>query len=214
MATCGINQKLVILLLIIFISCNSYDIPKEPAAITAHTFVGACAQNDIGQVKTLLKQGINVNIRDPKFGRTCLQIAAYEGHYQIVEFVLLQQADVSLQNSHQMTALHYSVFVARNNKPTTYDRRVINLLLKYGADKTINVSDENGTTPLYWACRLHEPEIVKLLLDYGADPNYEDNGRFWAYRCVQRRMEGHEQQQQKAREIWALLRAKGAREPI
>ncbi|KAI1264267.1 ankyrin repeat-containing domain protein [Xylariaceae sp. FL1019] len=40
-------------------------------------------------------------------------------------------------------------------------------LLENGADPNLS---ENGFTPIMVAVRLHSPEVVKLLIDYGADP--------------------------------------------
>lgn len=214
MVICGNSLKIFVAIAAFMVRCGSYDIPKDPYAIAAINFVGSCAQNEIGLVKSQVKRGMDVNVREPRFGRTCLQVAADQGHVEIAKFILTHGGNVFSQDYHKATALFSAVYVARNSKPDTYDRRIVNLLLESGANKTVNIPDENGTTPLYWACRLHDPDIVKILLAYGADPNHEDNGKFWAYSCVQRRSEsGNEAERQKANEIWRLLRDKGAKIP-
>ena len=75
------------------------------------------------------------------------------------------------------------------------------LLLKHGAD--INpVDDEFRTTPLGFAARWGRRELVRLLLDRGADPNVA--GAEWATPLAWAEKKGH-------REIARDLRAAGAR---
>lgn len=39
----------------------------------------------------------------------------------------------------------------------------------------INEKDSNGDTALSWACYIDSPDMVELLLKYGADPNIQNN---------------------------------------
>ncbi len=45
--------------------------------------------------------------------------------------------------------------------------------IESGAD--VNINDDNGNTPLYYASRNRHTEIVKLLFDHGADVNTKNN---------------------------------------
>ena len=54
-------------------------------------------------------------------------------------------------------------------------KRVQNLL-SIGVDP--NCEDNWGLTPLYCACKNKKPEVVKLLLDAGADPNKMSSENF------------------------------------
>ena len=47
------------------------------------------------------------------------------------------------------------------------------MILKYGAD--VNIKSLNGSTPLHWSCSSGDLEIVKLLVQYGADVNATTN---------------------------------------
>ena len=38
-----------------------------------------------------------------------------------------------------------------------------------------NIQDVDGSTPLHIATRYGHPDVVELLLEYGADPNVKDN---------------------------------------
>jgi ankyrin repeat protein len=42
------------------------------------------------------------------------------------------------------------------------------------AQAETHIQDENGWTPLHWAAHSQKPEIVEILLQFGADPNAVD----------------------------------------
>jgi ankyrin repeat protein len=46
---------------------------------------------------------------------------------------------------------------------------LVKLLLANGAQESINKADNYGNTPLYWACRKNNLDIVALLLKSGAN---------------------------------------------
>lgn len=214
MATCGAKWRIIYLLLLM-IKCAEPVRITDPKLIEIERFVNACAADEMGSVVAMIQKGMDVDSRNFDFQRTCLHYAAYKGNLQMVEFLLKYGASVEVMDKRGQTPLFDSIFVPRNYKPSTWDSKVVNVLLAKGGRKVVNMPDKNGATPLYWACRLHEPEVVELLLENGADPNYHDNGKFWAYRCVQDRLEGYnEEKKQKAQRIWALMKAKGAKEPI
>ena len=71
-------------------------------------------------------------------------------------------------------------------------------LLEFGA--RLNVRDETlRSTPLGWACRWGRPELVRLLLERGADP-VEADAEPWATPIAWARKSDN-------REILAMLRA-------
>lgn len=213
MAIYGAKLRILFPLLLVGACAEPVRI-TDPKLIEIERFVNACAANEMGSVVAMAQKGVDINARNFDFQRTCLHYAAYKGNLQMVEFLLRNGASSEIMDKQGQTPLFDSIFVPRNNKPPTWDSKVVNLLLAKGTSKTVNTPNNNGVTPLYWACRLHEPGIVKLLLDYGADPNYHDNGKFWAYRCVERRLESAQNtERKKANEIWELMKAKGAKSP-
>lgn len=212
MAICGVKER-VFFLLLLAMACAKPVRLTDPKLIEIERFVNACAAGEMGVVVAMVQKGVEINSQNFDFQSTCLHYAAYNGNLQMVEFLLKNGASVEIVDKHGRTPLFDAIYTPRNYKPPTWDSKVINILLANGARATVNMPAHGGT-PLYWACRLHEPEIVKLLLENGADPNYDDNGKFWAYRCVQDRLEGYnEEKKQKAQKIWALLKAHGAKEP-
>ncbi len=51
-------------------------------------------------------------------------------------------------------------------------------LIKHGAD--VNLADDQGTTPLIMASTVNHEDLVRLLLDAGADPNRSDESGYRA----------------------------------
>ena len=43
-------------------------------------------------------------------GKTALQLACYEGHHNIVEFLLTNKAELNVKDTEGDTALHYAAF--------------------------------------------------------------------------------------------------------
>ena len=55
------------------------------------------------------------------------------------------------------------------------DKELTIALLKQGAD--VNITDDNGSTPLHWAIRTESIESIEFLIEQGADVNAaDDNG--------------------------------------
>lgn len=77
-------------------------------------------------------------------------------------------AQINEQNSEGLTPL----MLACTNVPDDISNQTIGLLLKSGAN--VDTKDKSGETALFVAIRNHSPlERVKLLLEYGADPNLQ-----------------------------------------
>lgn len=94
-----------------------------------------------------------------------------ELNYETIKDLLDKGADPNTEdpNTHEddlsLTPLSYYV-----NDMTNPDPRIVELLLKYGADPNIPYGSSEWTLyPIVAA--LKKPEIVELLLRYGADPN-------------------------------------------
>ena len=90
-----------------------------------------------------------------------LGLAAFFGHFEIVQYLLTHGADVNLaaKNSTRVTALHGAV--------TRGATEVVKLLLKHGANP--NSLQEGGFTPLHSAAAAGHEAIVRLLVEHGAE---------------------------------------------
>jgi ankyrin repeat protein len=127
----------------------------------------AAERNDVSQVKSLLAEGVNINIRDDD-GATPLHLAARAGHLKVVELLLANGAAVNAKNRYSSTPLHWSVYSNHID--------VVKLLLSKGAD--VNARSRSFVTPLFLAVWNGNAEMVKLLIAHGADVNAKDNESF------------------------------------
>jgi ankyrin repeat protein len=111
----------------------------------------------------------NINVLDPD-GRTPLMhaILAEDADPAMVRYFLNHGADVNVHDiSEQWTALHLA---ARDQ-----NEAVVRLLLEAGAN--VDALDSFNNTPLVRAV-FHSspnPAVIRLLLQYGADPYKENN---------------------------------------
>ena len=123
----------------------------------------AAVRNDnIENLKLLLDNGIDINIRD-LFGGTALNLASSGGHTDIVRLLLDRGADINYRISNADALMYAS---------TWGNTDIVRLLLDRGANP--NFVDERGKTALMRATDNNHTAIVRLLLDNGANPNFVD----------------------------------------
>lgn len=67
-----------------------------------------------------------------------------------------------------------ALMIAIMNLSNSTNNQVIRLLLKNGADFTINVKNNDGNTALILACARDQYDIAELLIKYGADTNVKN----------------------------------------
>jgi ankyrin repeat protein len=131
----------------------------EPAS---DRFYAAIRANDPGALRVLVAGGADVNVRD-RHGETPLMYAAVAGSADAMSFLIGQGADVNARNEFGSNALIWSAT----------DIAKVRLLLSHGAD--VNAATKRGRTALLVAALSDgSAEIVRLLLEKGADPKAVD----------------------------------------
>lgn len=131
------------------------------------TALYSAAGSDCGvsTAAALLSKGADPNVKNV-YGQTALHQAASQGVPKIVELLLANKADVNSISSEGFTPLHAAACNGKNDTRKT----VVEILLKSGANVNAKIP-RSGETPLHKAIFRGDVEVVKLLLDHGADVN-------------------------------------------
>lgn len=143
------------------------------------SLMAACFENDIELVDTLLKKGADPNRQCSGYKFTALMIICRIADYEDIDIILMllkHGADPNIQDAGGYTALMWS---------NPDNKKIMQILLDNGAEKNINVQNNNGDTILHIICKkqyFHYQENVdrykykiENLLKHGADINIQNN---------------------------------------
>jgi len=111
-------------------------------------------------VELLLKFGASPRQCNSR-GECALTLACMQENYAICERLLIAKGDVNYVDKQGRTPL---LKAAQYNTST----KIIELLLKYGADP--NVEDQDNNTPLHFAAIRGTKEVAVFLIKLGANP--------------------------------------------
>ena len=120
-------------------------------------FLKACKSDDENTVELY---GCNYKDTKNKKGLPVIQVCINSGAYTVMEKLLQWGVNTSKEGCNGMTALHAAVNVL--------DYRACSLLLQYGANVNAK-SSRDQSTPLHKAAQVNRPDLVRLLLQNGAD---------------------------------------------
>jgi uncharacterized protein len=161
---------------------------KQWGGLTAMHF--AVREGDLDTVKVLVEAGADVN-QVSEYGWTPLLTATQNRYYQMGKYLLEQGADPNIANEGGWNPL-YIATDNRNIEGGDYPTRkpdmdhldYIKLLLEAGADPNLRMASstetrtifthqwlrEEGATPFVRAAQSSDLALMRLLLEYGADP--------------------------------------------
>lgn len=172
------------------------------ASTLAQEFLTAAEKGQLELLKSCLERGVDINTTNRQ-GRTAVVNASLNKHYECVSFLINAGADINKQdqtcfNPFLLSCLNNDLTLLRLVLPANPN---LDLLTRFGGvgitpasekghveivrellEKTeINVNHTNfvGWTPLLEAIVLNDggekqQQIVKLLLDHGANPHMTD----------------------------------------
>lgn len=142
-----------------FLKLKGYDFDQA-------SFFRAISEKDVLIVNGFLSAGIDPNLKNSKTGRTPLIAAAAIGNLPIVNALIQGKADINLKDDGGKTALFHSI-------EARYDEVSDTLVANPQLD--LNARGKNGVTALMSYVWRDRVDVVKSLLDRGADPNVQDN---------------------------------------
>lgn len=121
-------------------------------------------------VETLVDNGANINIQNNE-GDSPLHIAVKKVFSDIVILLINNGANMcALNYEHMESILHLTIKEAKN------ENDIIALLELISMDQiNINAQDADGHNPLHMACINGHTNIVRFLIDHGADPNIQNH---------------------------------------
>jgi ankyrin repeat protein len=144
----------------------------------------AARSGDLDSAKLLVGAGARVNDADA-WGVSATMMAAHAGFAELVEFLLERGADPNAAKA-GFTALHAAI-MRRNT-------RMVTALLAHGASPNAPLTtwtptrrssrDWNfapelvGATPFWLAARFNEPDVMRLLLNHGADAKFVHHANY------------------------------------
>lgn len=144
---------------------------------TSSVIYSATKEGDLAKLRSLIKNGLNINNKDVN-GNTPLHYAAVSGHINIVRLLLESGAIHNIENKQGKTPLQLTEDSTIKNllesvaklftavKAT--DRWEVAELI--AEEKSIvNAKENNGTSLLHLAVHFGDRNILKLLLENGAD---------------------------------------------
>ena len=124
----------------------------------------AAFSGKLDDVRRLVSQGVAVDSLDPE-KHTSLMWASFNGHTPVVAFLLESGAKIEAKDVNGRTPLMFA-----SSGPF---QKTVELLLKKGAQVDVQGKLE-GFTALMTAAAEGQLEVVRLLLEYGADPGLVD----------------------------------------
>ncbi len=129
-------------------------------------FMNACRSGDLERVKVLIQEGVDVNMRLHKGGRTGLMLAVQKNQPQVVAYLLACGADENIVGgAGGKTALIRAAELG--------NIQITKMLVDHGANLDIR-SKISGKTALMKAAEAGFLEIAKYLVEKGADVHFMD----------------------------------------
>lgn len=133
--------------------------------------IAVMKSENLGIVIFLVESGADIIATNSLAGMTPLHLAAEEGNFDIVKYILTKDTNVNRRNAHGSTPL---ISVARWNPFHGFYYDMMKYLVSVGAD--VNAKDNGGGTVLHLMAMRGSLDIVKYFVSEGVDVNTKNKG--------------------------------------
>jgi len=153
----------IVLISLLLIACNSQSVKK--LSIQDAALIKAAKDGNLLAVQTALAEVVDANEMAITSQCLALIMASGQGHMDIVKFLLKKGADINFKTD--------TVWVMRSTSGYGHTGVVELMLTEWteNADVYVKSKDFFGVTALVMASQNGHTEVVKLLLENGADVN-------------------------------------------
>ncbi|XP_033097848.1 poly [ADP-ribose] polymerase tankyrase-1-like isoform X2 [Anneissia japonica] len=121
-------------------------------------------------INLVKKMDFEVNSTSPETGLNLLLSACLSGNVKLIKFILQQGGNIRMTTHDGDTALYLAVFSISNSSSSF---EVIDVLIQEGCD--VNAVNFLGYTVLHQAASKGNTNLIRKLLDYGANPKIATN---------------------------------------
>uniref|UniRef100_A0A6C0ED74 Uncharacterized protein n=1 Tax=viral metagenome TaxID=1070528 RepID=A0A6C0ED74_9ZZZZ len=118
----------------------------------------------------LLNKDAYIKLKKDDFGRTALFYAIKYNNLEIVKILVKNGAETTIIDNNGDS---YLALACHNG-----NTEIVKILLENGASSVINEADIGGLTPLLYATKRKHFDIIKLLVEHGADVNIQNKEGF------------------------------------
>jgi len=146
----------------IFLENDRTDMMTKMQPMLTYAFCGT-KPPPLSLLNLLIDHGADVNTNSQVNGQSPIFYAAGSDNTAILELFLRHGGDVTAKDYFGVTPLHEAAAF----QPATVD-------ILIGAGARVNERDDEGQTPLYWAVERGREDVVRTLLEKGADINAVD----------------------------------------
>ncbi|MCK4753354.1 MAG: ankyrin repeat domain-containing protein [Planctomycetes bacterium] len=189
-----------IFLVVLIVALSKYFGPRNSKEYLPEPYVGpeihlAAMQGDIETVRSILSEKPKLFTQTDKYGNSPLHLAAYKGHAEVVQFLILQGTDVNVRNNFGGTALLVGSYADETEvvKILIANKADVNLAIKDPEQQALQIATLEGyrdythmfidlggvnnlkthfiATPLQASAANGHIEIAKILIERGAKVN-------------------------------------------
>ena len=159
----------------------------EPWAKNSYDLCNAVLQNDVAQLRKVLLQGVDPNIKNVYCPGTILHVAVYHGYQEVVQLLIAHGAKMNADDKDDYwtewrAQRKISLYVAFRQAIDYGHIEIVKLLLVAGRNSSI--PNEVLCNALERACSKNQVEIAQLLVEYGVDVNTQDSRGETALHCA------------------------------